>query len=127
MPKKLDKRDILIIWISAAFTEIVIDLTLDKTLGFYYFGDSNELSGGVLLIKLFTAPLFALLYLNYMPHDFKRFIPYWIAWAGFATFFEWTTVYFDYLNYTGWKLWYSAIFYLFIVPVFRWYYLYIKH
>ncbi len=127
IPKYIDKRDIYIIWISMSFTEIVVDLYLDKVFDLYYFGGSNELHWGVLTIKLFTAPLFAILFLNFMPRKFKRFIPYWILWVAIATFFEWTTVQFGYLTYTGWKMWYSAIFYLGIFPIVRWHYYFIKH
>ena len=127
MPKKLDKRDMLIIWISTSYTEIVVDLYLDKGLDLYYFATSNELQIRVLTMKLFTAPLFGLIYLNFMPKDFKKFIPYWFGWAIFSTMFEWTTTYFGYLTYTGWHLLYSLLFYIAILPIVRWYYLYIKH
>ncbi|UCZ53848.1 hypothetical protein LGQ02_03425 [Bacillus shivajii] len=110
-----------------SFVELVVDLYFDKVLGLYYFGGSNELNGGVLTIKLFTAPLFSIPFLNFMPQKFSRSIPYWLLWAAFSTFFEWTTVKFGYLTYTGWKIWWSAIFYLIIFPLVRWHYYYIKH
>lgn len=127
MPKHLDRRDMLVIWISTSFTELVVDLYLDKGLNLYYFGASNELEIRVLTMKLFTAPVFGLIYLNFMPKNFKKFIPYWVGWAIFSTMFEWTTTYFGYLTYTGWHLFYSFIFYVAILPIVRWYYLYIKH
>jgi hypothetical protein len=127
MPKKMQTRDMVIIWISTSFTEIVVDLYLDKVFNLYYFAGSNELNAGVLTMKLFSAPVFAMPYLNFMPEKFTRYIPYWILWAAFCTLFEWTTIQFGYLTYTGWNLWYSAIFYIFILPLVRWYYYYIKH
>ncbi len=127
MPKHMKRRDIYIIWISMSYVELVVDLYLDKVLDLYYFAGSNELNPGVLTIKLFTAPVFAIPFLNFMPNKISRFIPYWLLWAAFATFFEWTTVHFGYLTYTGWKLWYSAVFYTLIFPLVRWHYYYIKH
>ncbi len=127
MPKHYKRRDMYIIWISMSFLEIVVDLYLGLLLGLYYFGSSTEVDIGPLTIKLFTAPLFAIIFLNYMPYQFSRFIPYWVAWAIFSTFFEWTTVYCGYLHYTGWKLSYSFMFYLLIFPLLRWHYYYIRH
>lgn len=127
IPKRLHRKDIYTIWISMSYLEIVVDLYLAIVLDLYYFAGSKEIDPGALTIKLLSAPLFAVLFLNYMPNSYARFIPYWFIWAMFSTFFEWTTVYFGYLTYTGWKLGYSAIFYFFIFPFLRWHYLYTKH
>ncbi|WP_170885722.1 CBO0543 family protein [Bacillus alkalicellulosilyticus] len=117
-----------IIWISFSFLEIVVDYYLGHTLELYHFAEEAEkLSLEAFTTKLFMSPLFAIPFLNFMPNKFSPFIPYWLLWAAFATFFEWTTVHTGYLTYTGWKLWYSAIFYTFIFPIVRWHYYYIKH
>ena len=84
MPKRMDRRDILVLIIS--YVEIVVDLYFDKVFHLYYFGESNVLSGAVLTMKLVTAPLFGIPYLNFMPEKFSRFIPYWLFWALFSTF-----------------------------------------
>lgn len=116
------------IWITVSYIEILLDLVLAvPILELYYFAGEQEVSPEAVGIKLIMAPLFALLFLNYMPRKFVRFIPYWLVWAAFSTLFEWTTIYFGYLTYTGWKLWYSAIFYTMIFPLIRWHYYYIKH
>ncbi|WP_373558553.1 CBO0543 family protein [Bacillus sp. FJAT-45350] len=117
-----------IIWISFSFLEIVVDYYLGHVFELYHFaGEADKLSPEAFTTKLFMSPLFAILFLNFMPKQTPRFILYWIGWVVFSTFFEWTTVYFDYLTYTGWKLWYSFIFYVLIFPIVRWHYLYIKH
>lgn len=125
MPKRMDRRDIIVLIIS--YVEIVVDLYFDKVFHLYYFGESNVLSGAVLTMKLVTAPLFGIPYLNFMPEKFSRFIPYWLFWALFSTFFEWTTVHFGYLNYTGWPIWLSFLFYVLVIPIVRWFYYYIRH
>lgn len=127
MPKNIKRKDMLVIWITVSYLEITIDLYLGYFHELYYFLDSPEVSFGAFIIKLFMSPLFAIPFLNFMPKNFTSFIPYFIVWAGFATFYEWTTVYFGYLTYTGWMLWYSFIFYLLIFPIVRWFYLYTKH
>ncbi|MGY3718488.1 hypothetical protein ACWE42_23515 [Sutcliffiella cohnii] len=119
MPKRMDRRDIIVLIIS--YVEIVVDLYFDKVFHLYYFGESNVLSGAVLTMKLVTAPLFGIPYLNFMPEKFSRFIPYWLFWA------EWTTVHFGYLHYTGWKIWLSFLFYVLVIPIVRWFYYYIRH
>lgn len=126
MPKRISLRDMVVIWITASYVEIVVDLYLDKVMKLYHFGASDELSVFALTTKLVSAPLFAIPFINFMPREFKRFIPYWIAWVVFSTFFEWTTTKFGYLTYTGWELWYSFIFYLFMLPLFRWFFLFIE-
>ncbi|WP_408633609.1 hypothetical protein [Natronincola peptidivorans] len=117
----------LVIWITVSYLEITIDLYLGYFHELYYFSASPELSFGAVAIKLFMSPLFAIPFLNFMPKKSSSFIPYSIVWAIFATFYEWTTVYFGYLTYTGWRLWYSFIFYLLIFPIVRWFHLYTKH
>lgn len=98
---------------------MVIDVILGApVLGLYYFADEDKVSPEALIIKLIMGALFGILFLNYMPKDFKKFVPYWFFWVAFSTFFEWTTVYFGYLTYNGWKLWYSAVFFVLIIPIF---------
>ncbi|ADU32215.1 hypothetical protein [Evansella cellulosilytica] len=127
LPKRLRRNDVLVIWITVSYVEIVADLILGLLLDLYYFAGENEVSAEALGIKLIMAPLFGIIFLHYMPKDFRRFIPYWLFWAVFSTFFEWTTSVFHYLTYTGWTPFYSFIFFLIIIPLFRVYYLYIKH
>ncbi len=86
----------------------------------YYFNDDDSISARALFMKFLTSPLFGVIISNYMPKKIKSFIPYLIGWVVFSTFFEWLTVKFDYLTYTGWKLWYSFIFYIFAVTFMRW-------
>ncbi|KHF41456.1 hypothetical protein [Halalkalibacter okhensis] len=127
IPKKMQKKDIYIIWITVVCVEVIADLLLWNVMGLYYFAGDERLSVGVVLIKLLTAPMFGVLFINFMPKEFLRFIVYWLFWVAFSTFFEWTVVYSGYLTYTGWNLWFSAIFYLIIIPILRLHYYYIKH
>ncbi|MDG5787106.1 hypothetical protein QA612_06340 [Evansella sp. AB-P1] len=128
LPKNMQRRDMYMLWISIAFVEIVADILLAAPiLDLYYFAGENEVTPEAFVIKLIMAPLFGIIFFNYMPKSFKRFIPYWLFWVAFSTFYEWTTVLFGYLTYSGWKLTYSAIFYVLIIPIMRWHYFYIKH
>ncbi len=128
IPKRMQRKDMYITWITMAFVELELDIFLGSpVLGLYYFAGEDKVSPEALGIKLILGPLFGILFVNFMPKDFKKFIPYWIFWTAFSTFFEWTTVLFGYLTYTGWKLWYSAVFFALIIPLFRWHYLYTKH
>lgn len=96
-------------------------------MGYYYFAGDKKISPEVVATKLIMAPLFGIIILNYMPKKISRFIPYWILLAAFSTFFEWTTIKFGYLTYKNWELWYSAVFYILIIPMLRWFYNYTKH
>lgn len=127
MPKHMKRRDIFIIWIFLSYLEIVVDYYLAYVLELYYFAGDTAVNPKAFTTKLFMSPLFAIPFLNFMPRQLSHFIPYWFGWTVIATFFEWTTVYFGYLSYTGWHLGYSSIFYLLIFPVVRWTYYYIKH
>lgn len=127
MPKQMERRDILIIWITVSYIEIVVDLILGHIMGYYYFAGDKKISPEVVATKLIMAPLFGIIILNYMPKKVNRFIPYWFLWATFSTLFEWTTIKFGYLTYKNWELWYSAVFYILIIPVIRWFYYYTKH
>ncbi|OLO37089.1 hypothetical protein BTR23_14245 [Alkalihalophilus pseudofirmus] len=126
IPKTLQKRDVYVIWITIVCIELVADLFLWNIMGLYYFAGDERFSFGIMGIKLLASPSVGLLFLNYMPNRFSNFILYWLLWAIFSTFFEWTTVYFGYLTYTGWTLWYSFIFYALILLLLRWHYFYIK-
>ncbi|MEW9670078.1 hypothetical protein ABLT31_14640 [Ammoniphilus sp. 3BR4] len=103
------------IWITTSFIEILMDTILAvPLLDLYYFAGENKVSPEAVAIKLIMAPLFAITFLNFMPSNFTRFVSYWLLRASFSTFFEWTTIYFGYLTYNGWKLWDSAVFYVII-------------
>jgi hypothetical protein len=127
MPKHMFRKDIYIIWFSVSFMEITLDIYLALILDLYYFVGDKSVSPEALALKLIMAPLFGVIFINFMPKKFLRFIPYWIGCAAFSTFFEWTTVVSGYLTYTGWKLWYSGVFYVLVCPLFRLHYKYIKH
>ncbi|MUK87755.1 hypothetical protein GMD78_04980 [Ornithinibacillus sp. L9] len=124
--KHMERRTIYNVWVTIICIELVADLILWNIMELYYFAGDRQFDFGVMLIKFLTAPIFGILFLNYMPDSFSRFIAYWVLWTAFTIFFEWTAVYFDYITYTGWNLWYSSIFYILIFPFLRWHYYYVR-
>jgi hypothetical protein len=120
MPKRLSRPEMYILWIFVSYVEIVIDLTLGTILGFYHFAQNPAVSPEALFIKMIASPLFGIVFANYMPEKRKAFIPYWLGWVVFSTFFEWLTIQSGYLTYQGWKLWYSFLFYIIAILVMRW-------
>lgn len=127
MPKHVQRKDILVVWITVSYVEIVVDLYLGFFMDLYYFAGEREISIEALSIKLVMAPLFGVIFVNYLPKQWLHIILYWLLWIAFSTLFEWTTVLFDYLTYTGWNIWLSLIFYILIVPLFTVYFWYTKH
>lgn len=127
MPKHMKTKDIVIMWLMISYVELVADLYLAQVLELYHFAGEKSVSPDALTIKLFIGPLFGIIFVNFMPKGFLAFIPYWIVWVVFSTFFEWTTSVFGYLQYTGWNLYLSLPFYVISIPITRKFYFYIKH
>ncbi|KKK33577.1 hypothetical protein WQ57_23440 [Mesobacillus campisalis] len=120
MPKRLSRPEIYFLWIFVSYVEIVVDLTLGTILGLYHFAQDPEVSPEALFVKMIMAPLFGIVFANYMPEKWKSFIPYWLLWVVLSTFFEWLTIKSGYLTYKGWELWYSFLFYIIAIPIMRW-------
>lgn len=126
MPKRLSRQEMYSVWIIVSYIEITVDLTLGVVFDLYYFVEGKSISPQAIFLKTIMAPLFGIIFSNFMPRSFKKFIPYALFWAIFSTFFEWLTIKSGYLTYTGWKLWWSGVFYLFAVLFMRWHLSFIR-
>ncbi|WP_163536258.1 CBO0543 family protein [Gracilibacillus sp. YIM 98692] len=126
MPKRLTRTEIYIIFFTVSYIEIISDAIFGNIMDLYYFGGGEEISLEVLLIKVIMAPMYGIIFLNYMPERRSHFIIYWLVWVAFSTFYEWLTIVFGYLTYKNWTLWYSALFYLAAIPFFRWHFYFIR-
>jgi hypothetical protein len=119
MPKRLSKVEIYAIW----FVTVCINFSTDIVLAIYF--DLYELAGegiqlGVHLLEWTLSPSYGIIFLNFLPRRTFNWILYLIGWTVYSVLFEALLVNVDFVVYSGWKLWYSAIYYLLALLFVRW-------
>ncbi|WP_400243912.1 hypothetical protein AB3U99_22240 [Niallia sp. JL1B1071] len=119
MPKRLTKVEIYVTWFVVALINLSSDIILSFVFHMYELGPKGvQLS--VHLIELTLGSIHGILYLNFMPHDVKKFIPYFFAWFVYSILLESILIYFGFITYSGWSLWYSGIYYVIALIYTRW-------
>lgn len=120
---------ILLLWLFITSLVETFDYALAATpFRLYFCGDnqSYEISGAML--ALFVYPAYAYLFLYFYDkwklRSAKLFI-YILAWTAFSLAIEWLFDRFGVFHYTGWKLAYSALVYVFSDCVLLWVYRFI--
>jgi hypothetical protein len=101
----------------ALFLGTNTDLILGRYFDLYsYFGKGIEAKA--IGQYLYYIPI-NILYLNYFPQikGLKAKIGYILCWTVFSVWFEWLAEQTSFFNYTGWKLWYSALAYPLIFTI----------
>ncbi len=119
MPKRLTNKEIYVTW----FVIALINLSTDVLLSFYF--KLYELNGpGVQLavhfIELTLGASFGIIYLNFMPFDWRSFTIYTSIWTVFSIIFELVMVKCQFINYMGWEIWYSIPYYIGAFLFMRW-------
>ena len=120
MPKYITKREIYITWGVVGFVAWIVDMISGAILDLYDFGPTKDITWiDVLAVSIIPAG-FAIIFLNFLPKS-KRVFIYGIGWTLITLLFVWLTTYTGYLQYKGWKTWYSIPAWLFIYLLFlRW-------
>jgi hypothetical protein len=125
MPKRLTKKEIYVTWFVIALINLSTDVLLCLDFRLYELAEPGvQLS--VHVLELTLGPSYGIIYLNFMPEQNRKFYPYIAAWVAYAVIFEFIMVQVDFVNYSGWKLWYSAIYYVFAYLFLRWHLYYIR-
>lgn len=125
MPKRLTNKEIYVTWFVIAMINLSSDWVLTRYLNFY------ELNGGgfqlrIHILEWTLGASYGIIYLNFMPKKIHRTTLYIAAWLAYALIFETALVYVKFVNYSGWKIWYSAPYYLLALLFLRWHLHYIR-
>lgn len=125
MPKRLTIKEIYATW----FVIALINLSTDVLLSLYF--KLYELNGpGVQLavhfIELTLGASFGIIYLNFMPFNWRSFTIYTAIWAVFSIIFELVMVKCQFINYMEWKIWYSIPYYIVAFLFMRWHLVFLR-
>ncbi|MFC5452921.1 hypothetical protein [Paenibacillus aestuarii] len=126
MPKYLSRREIYITWGWMAALTVYTDLILGVIFDLYDFGNEPAIDFFDLPLQATLAPSAAIIILNFMPRSKKSFILYLVAVVLFSIFYEWLCTLTGYIVPKGWKLWYSAPFYLLGTLFIRWHLFFLR-
>jgi hypothetical protein len=125
MPKRLTHKEIYVTWFVIAIINLSSDIVLDLYLHLYHIS-----SGGVQLrvhlLEWTLGASYGIIYLNFLPKTLKKFIPYLIVWTIYSFTLEAVLVHINYINYTGWRIWYSLPIYILYLIFLRWHIHYIR-
>lgn len=125
MPKRLTKVEIYISWFVIAMINLSSDVVLDLVFNLYSLnGGKVQLS--VHFIEWTLSASYGIIYLNFLPHKRIQFIIYLFGWLLYSCLFEYMLVHFNFINYSGWKLWFSVPYYLFALLFMKWHLKFIK-
>lgn len=125
MPKRLTIKEIYATW----FVIALINLSTDVLLSLYF--NLYELNGpGVQLavhfIELTLGASFGIIYLNFMPFNWRSFTIYTAIWTVFSIIFELVMVKCQFINYMEWKIWYSIPYYIVAFLFMRWHLVFLR-
>ncbi|MFP5111945.1 hypothetical protein ACSU64_06140 [Bacillaceae bacterium C204] len=119
MPKRLTLKEIYVTW----FIIAMINLSSDFVLCLYfklYELDGSGIQLRVHLLEWTLGASYGIIFLNFMPKKVHKFILYLTVWVAYSLFFEAVLVHLKYVNFTGWKLLYSAPYYICAFLFLRW-------
>ncbi|RSD28780.1 hypothetical protein [Mesobacillus subterraneus] len=125
MPKRLTKKEIYVTWFVIALVNLSTDVLFDLYLKLYELGEPGvQLS--VHIIELTLGASFGIIFLNFMPKQLRPFLIYSAFWMVIIILFELMMVSVKFLNYTGWHLGYSVVFYIGALLFVRWHLFFLR-
>lgn len=128
MPKRMSMIEIITTCLFALHLQTIFDVYLDLKYGWYgYFQKGAD--WGTLIFVYGIYPAINLIYLNYFPggKSWMRKTLYIAAWSIFALIYEVLFLWSGTFYYNGWKLWYSAICYPFLLIALYLFHQYVLH
>ncbi|CAI6066114.1 CBO0543 family protein [Cohnella sp. JJ-181] len=125
LPKRLTGREIYITYFVMISLTIYTDLFCGLVLDLYDF-INPDISTSDLILQIALPPTAGVLALNFMPDGAKRFIGYLILVTALALVFEWVSIKTSYLEYKGWKWYYSLPVYVLGLLFLRWHLRFIR-
>lgn len=117
MPKRLSLQEFYITFLVVSFHTLLADILFADIMDLYDLMRINGPQYSDIVIQTTIPALFGFIYLNFMPKD--RFIGYYIFWIVFSIIYEQISRYFGYIDYKGWKIWYSVLFYMYACAFMR--------
>lgn len=126
MHKRLTLQEYYITWCIVSLHTLFSDLLFADVLDLYDLMKQNGPQFTDLFIQISLPALFGIVYLNFMPSKKRKFIPYLLFWITFSVLYEQLSRYFNYVEYKGWKVFYSVIFYLYACLFMRWHFYFIR-
>jgi hypothetical protein len=125
VPLKLTRKEIYITWMFVTLNVLFADLLFGDVIDLYDLIDPGPQMYD-LFVQLTLPATFGILYLNFIPKSFKRFILYLLFWVVFSTLYEFLSSYFGYVVYKGWKLWWTPLYFLIACLLTRWHFIFIR-
>lgn len=119
MPKRLKNREMYSTWGIIAALGYTLDISLGIILDLYDLGRPGYQIYDI-LEDLAAGPALAIIYLNHMPVNKNKWIPYLIFWTTLSDCIEWGSVFTGYERLEGWTPWYSIPIYLAVYIFLRW-------
>lgn len=98
-----------------------LDAVFDVTLKSYFYYDPPLPNGILIMImELFIGPVYGVLFIQYLPTNKNKYLPYIAGWTIFLLLFE--AVYHEtgLLLYYRWNYFYSTLTYLFTLILLIW-------
>jgi len=120
MPKRLNMQEIYITFLVVSFHTLLADLLFADIMDLYDVMEKNGPQYSDLFVQITLPALFGIIYLNFMPDKKMKFAIYLASWVIFSVFYEQISRHFNYLEYKGWKTWYSVLFYMYACTFMRW-------
>lgn len=126
MPKKITRKEMYITWFVISAITLFTDIIVGASFDLFNFGVDKKPRVPETILEVTLSPLASIIFLNFMPKKLLKFYLYVIAWTIASILFEYACLKVGYLSYKGWKLIYSAPFYIFTSLFLRWHYKYIR-
>jgi hypothetical protein len=125
-PRRLTLQEIYSTWIIISLIVLTSDIVFGDILDLYDLMKKPGPQVSDVFIELTLPACFGILYVNFMPKNNGKFIIYCLSWVVFSVLYEHISRYFGYVNYKGWKVWYSVPYYMFACLFMRWHLWFIR-
>ncbi len=100
--KPLKVENIIIGIASVAFS-LIVDITLGDYFGLYYYIKPQTSTIYMVGSAIFIYPLINIIYTLFLPESLNRLFIYTAIWIGTMLVFEYLSVYFRTIVFTGWR------------------------
>ena len=100
---KLLKLENIIIGIASIAFSLIVDITLGDYFGLYYYINPQVSTIYMVGSAIFIYLLINIIYTLFLPESLNRLFVYTAIWIGAMLVFEYLSVYFKTIIFTGWR------------------------